>query len=106
MARKLRDRRSRVTFQFFATPAKIRQQLLRDFEQSARRMRLMYIFRGENNEPHPYHVKSAWKPPIQRSVALESYLEEFKSDLAEIEITKPKNNLPPAEREALRALKT
>ena len=65
----------------------------------------MYIFRGENNEPHPYHVKSAWEPPIQRSVALESYLEEVKSDLAEIEITKPKNNLPPAEREALRALK-
>ena len=22
------------------------------------RMRLMYIFQGENNEPHPYHVKS------------------------------------------------
>ena len=105
MARKLRDRRSRVTFQFFATPAKLKQQLLRDFEQSARRMRLMYIFRGENNEPHPHHVKSAWKPSIQRSVALESYLEVVKSDLAEIEITKPKNNLPPAEREALRALK-
>ena len=65
----------------------------------------MYIFRGGNNEPHPYHVKSAWKPPIQRSVALESYLEGVKSDLAEIEITKLKNNLPPAEREALRALK-
>ena len=81
------------------------QQLLLDFDQFARRMRLLYIFRGENNEPHPYHVKSAWKPPIQRSVALESYLEEVESDLAEIEITKPKNNLPPAEREALRALK-
>ena len=65
----------------------------------------MYIFRGENNEPHPYHVKSAWEPPIPRSVALESYLEEVKSDLAEIEITEPKNNMPPAEREALRALK-
>ena len=65
----------------------------------------MYIFRGENNEPHPYHVKSAWEPPIPRSVALESYLEEVKSDLAEIEITEPKNNLPPAEHEALRALK-
>ena len=100
-----RERRSRVTFQFFATPANIRQQLLRDFDQFARRMRLMYIFRGENNEPHPYHVKSAWEPPIQRSVALESYLEEVKSDLAEIEIRKPKNNLPPAEREVLRALK-
>ena len=94
---------------FIPTPVtkqtQIRQQLLRDFDQFARRMRLMYIFRGENNEPHPYHVKSAWEPPIQRSVALESYLEEVKSDLAEIEITKPKNNLPPAEREALRALK-
>ena len=78
---------------------------MRDFEQSARRMRLMYIFRGENNEPNPYHVKSAWKPSIQRSVALKSYLEVAKSDLAEIEITKPKNYLPPAEREALRALK-
>ena len=50
-------------------------------------------------------VKSVWEPPIQRSVALESYLEEVKSDLAEIEITEPKNNMPPAEREALRALK-
>ena len=36
---------------------------------------------------------------------LESYLEEVESELAEIEITKPKTNLPPAEREALRALK-
>ena len=50
-------------------------------------------------------VTSVWEPSIQRSVALESYLEEVKSDLAEIEITEPKNNLPPAEREALRALK-
>ena len=83
----------------------IRQQLLLDFDQFATRMRFMYIFRGKNNQPHPYHVKSAWKPPIQQSVALESYLEEVKSDLAVIEITKPKNNLPPAERKALRALK-
>ena len=44
---------------------------MRDFDQFARRMRLMYIFRGENNEPHPYHVKSEWELPIQRSVALE-----------------------------------
>ena len=69
------------------------------------RMRLMYIFQGENNEPYPYHVKSTWEPPIQQSVALESYLEEVKIDLAEIEIKKPKNNLPPAERGALRTLK-
>lgn len=65
----------------------------------------MYIFHGQDNEPHPFHVKSTWKPPIQQSVALESYLEEVKSELADLKLTKPKNNLPPAERAALKALK-
>ena len=82
-----------------------RRQLLRDFDMFARRMRLQYIFHGNNNKPHPFHVKATWEPPIQHSVALESYLERIKSQLAEIELTKPKNNLPPAEREALSALK-
>ena len=36
---------------------------------------------------------------------LESYLEEVKLQLAEIKFTKPKNNLPPVEREALKSLK-
>ena len=71
---------------FIPTPmtkqTQIRQQLLCDFDQFARGTRLVYIFRRENNNPDPYHVKSAWKPPIQRSVALKSYLEEVKSDLA------------------------
>ena len=68
----------------------------------ARRMR--HISR-EKNKPHPFHVKSTWGPPIQQSVALESYLKRIKSQLAEIELAKPKNNLPLAEREALNALK-
>ena len=34
------------------------QQLLRGFEQFARRMRLQNIFHGQNKEPHPFHVKS------------------------------------------------
>ena len=68
-------------------------------------MRLQYIFQGEDNEPHPFHVKSTWVPPIQPSVALESYLEKVKLQLAEIKFTKPKNNLPPVEREALKSLK-
>ena len=55
----------------------IRQKLL----QFARRMCLMYKFQGKHQEPHPYHVKSSWKPPIQQSVGQESYLEEVKSDL-------------------------
>ena len=50
-------------------------------------------------------LKSNWNPPVQQSVAEESYLEEVKLSLAEINLAKPKNNLPPAEREALKALK-
>ena len=94
---------------FIPTPVtnekQIQLQLLRDFENFARRMRLKYIFHGQDKEPHPFHVKSTWKPPIQRSVALESYLEEVKIQLAEIKPTKPKNNLPAAEQRALKALK-
>ena len=63
---------------FIPTPvtkqSQIKRQILRDFDQFARRMRLMYIFHGQDNEPHPFHVKSTWEPPIQRSAALESYL--------------------------------
>ena len=58
----------------------IRHQLLADFNQFARRMRLQYIFHGEENEPHPFHVKSDWEPPVQLSVALETFLEEAKLD--------------------------
>ena len=94
---------------FIPTPVtkeiQVRQQLLRDFDQFARNMRLKYIFHGQNKEPHPFHVKSTWKPPIQQSVALESYLEEVRSQLADLKFTKPKNNLSPAERKALKALK-
>ena len=60
----------------------IRRQLLQDFNDFARRMRLQYIFHGKNEEPHPFHVKSNWEPPVQPSVALESYLERVTFQLA------------------------
>ena len=33
---------------------------------------VLYIFQGQNKEPHPFHVKSNWMPPVQPSIALES----------------------------------
>nr|XP_058953734.1 uncharacterized protein LOC131781097 [Pocillopora verrucosa] len=93
---------------FIETPVtnenKIRQQLLRDFEQFARRMRLRYIFHGNDKEPHPFHVKSNWIPPVQPSIALERYFENIKLSLAEIEITKPKHNLSYNEHKAVKEL--
>ena len=58
-------------------------------------------------EPHPFHVKSTWMPQVQHSVARESYLENVKTQLAEIKITtKPKNNLSRNEVKALKELKS
>ena len=94
---------------FIPTPkeneTQIRSHFLKDFENFAKRMRLQYIFFGEDNEPHPFHVKSNWIPPVQKSVALESYLEEVKVQLAEIQLTKPKDNLLNTERKALKTLR-
>ena len=70
-----------------------RQQLLQDFELFTRWMPLPYIFYGQNKEPHPLHAKSNWIPLVQQSVALESYLESVKTQLADIKMTKPKQNL-------------
>ena len=84
----------------------VRQQLLLDFKQFARRMRLRYIFHKKDKEQHPFHVKSDWEPPVQPSVALETYLEEVKGQLAEIELFKPRNNLPSEERKAIRDLRS
>ena len=93
---------------FIPTPVmkenQIRRQLLSDFNQFARRMRLQYIYHDQNTEQHPFHVKSSWIPPIQRSVALETYLEEVKIKLAETPLVKPKNDLPPDEQRALKEL--
>ena len=68
-------------------------------------MRLKYIFHGKKKEIHPFYVKSNWKPSVQPSVALDGYLEEVKSHLAEIKITKSKCNLSRKEHQALIELK-
>ena len=99
-----------IGLRFIPTPVTndnlIRRQLLQDFNQFARWIRLQYIFYGQDKGTHPFHVKSNWEPPVQQSVAFwECYLERVIYQLAEVHITKPRNNLPPAEREAFRDLK-
>ena len=56
--------------------------------------------RNPENKRDPFQVKSNWIPPVQPSVALESYLEEVKVQLAGIRLTKPKDNLPNTERKS------
>ena len=48
-------------------------------------------------------MKSDWEPPVQLSVALETFLEEVKLELANIEFDKPKD-ISTGERQALKEL--
>ena len=80
----------------------IRRQLLNDCSKFASRMRLKYIFHGNDKEPHLFLVKSDWDPPVQLSVALGTFLEEVNFELAiNIKLNKPKDNLSQGERNAL-----
>ena len=62
-------------------------------------------FHRNHKGKHPFHVKSNWIPPVQHSVALESYLENVKVRLAEITTQKPKYNLSRKEHIAVKELK-
>ena len=83
----------------------LRKQLLTDFKDFARRMRLQFIYHGKDKNIHPFYVKSNWEPPVQQSVTLESYLEEIKIQLAHTPITKAIPNLPLNERKVITELK-
>ena len=76
------------SLKFIPTPVTnktiIRRQLLRDFEQFARKKCLQNIFHGQNKESQ----KSNWMPPVQESIAPASYLESVKIRLASIRINK------------------
>ena len=52
------------------------------------------------DNPHPFHAKLDWNPPVRPSFALETFLEEVKLELAEIHFKKPKPNLTPGEQQA------
>ena len=67
-------------------------------------MRLQYIFHTKKYKTAPISLQTDWIPRVQKSVALESYLESVKIQLAEIKPSKPKNNLSHNEYKALTEL--
>ena len=66
---------------------------------------LNICFTEKKWDVHPFYIKCDWNRLVQPSVAFKTYLEEVKSQLAEMKITKPKNNLSCKEHEALTELK-
>ena len=54
---------------------------------------------------HPFHVKSTWQPPIQNSVALRTYLEETRLEIASAIFRPQTDNISANEIIAIGALK-
>lgn len=82
-----------------------RKSLIKDFNNVARTMRLKHHFANSTSKPHPFHVKSTWQPPLQPSVALESYLERTKFEIASIVFHNTEDNLTAKQRQALNTLR-
>ena len=47
----------------------VKRQIVRDFNQFARRMRLRYIYHGRGKMKHPFYVKSNWEPVTSSTIS-------------------------------------
>ena len=56
----------------------VKKQILRDFNQFARRMRLRYIYHGRGKMKHPFHVKSNWNHQFNNQLLLRHTLKKQK----------------------------
>ena len=92
---------------FIPTPPKpnSHRSLIKDFNSFTRNMRLKFLFADHNSKPHPFHVKSKWRPPPQPSMALENYLKRTKYEIATISFCDTQDNLSAKEQEALKKLR-
>ena len=62
------------------------------------------LFPAPTNCPWVSEDESDWDPLVQPSVALETFLEEVKFELANIELNRPKGNLSQGMRNAVKEL--
>ncbi|VDI73168.1 peptide-methionine (R)-S-oxide reductase [Mytilus galloprovincialis] len=93
---------------FIPAPAEknIKRNLLQSFDKLARKMRLKFLFYGNENviNNHPFTMKSGYTPNLANT-AIENYIFATKIELGRIHLHKFKDNLTKSERMALQSLK-
>ncbi|CAC5390790.1 unnamed protein product [Mytilus coruscus] len=94
---------------FIPAPAErnIKRNLLQSFDKLARKMRLEFLFYGNENvinNNHPFTMKSGYTPNFANT-AIENYIFATKIELGRIHLEKFKDNLTKSERMALQSLK-
>ena len=89
-------------FKFIPTPkTPHRSQILEDFHELARKMRMTYIMRNKRKKHHVFKLPSKWDPNTSHNTVLEEYLDETLYELSKIKRIKPKSNMSKAEKIAL-----
>ena len=81
-----------------------RSQLVEDFDNFARKMRVSYIMHDKDKKFAPFRPKSKWVPLDSENNILEEYLEQTKNEICHLRFTKQKPNLTTEERNALNEL--
>ena len=91
---------------FIPTPGirNIRNRLMKDFNEFARKARCRDLFHDplSNNELHPFYTKSYYEPAANHNPILENYLHATKMEICKIHIAKCNQNLTKEEKVSLR----
>jgi len=82
-----------------------RSQILQDFHQLARKMRMKYIMRSKSKKQPLFKLPSSWDPRSSDNIALEEYLDETMLELSKLKRRNPKSNISKAEQAALNELR-
>ena len=80
-----------------------RSQILEDFHELARKMRMRYIMRNKQKKHHVFKLPSKWNPSTSHNTVYN--ITETLYELSKIKRIKPKSNMSKAEKVALNELK-
>lgn len=88
------------------TSLHVKQQIMRDFNEFARKLKCRYMFYDQNNDNniHPFRMKSGYQPAMMNN-PIQNYIDKTKLELSSMEIRKTTDNLSALERKALNTLK-
>ena len=87
------------------TTKNLKNNILSDFDELARKMRCTYLFDdGTPYHKHPFYMNTGFKPNTSTN-SLENYIFSTKLELSKIKIRTRPNNLSPQEQQALIGLK-
>lgn len=79
-------------------------EVLKDFDELARKMRCRYLYHDYSNEIHPFKSKTRYTPPPACGV-LENYIYKTRHELFPLQVRKFRDNLNAMERVRISSLK-